>query len=207
MDWILNSMVEQAHIAHWFVFGALILAGLNLPISEDILAILSGALASQVVPGNGFKLFAALFLGAYLSDWIAYSIGRMVGSRIWRIPLLRRLFKKERVDRITAYYERYGFATLAIGRFIPFGVRNCLFFTSGMVKLDFGRFLLADGIGCFSSLLLNFSIGYFFATHYEAIRSSINLLDIGIVLLSLLAIFLFICYKRRKRRGVAPSER
>lgn len=204
MDWLLTSMVEQAYHAHWFIFGALILAGFNLPISEDIIAILTGALASQVVPENGLKLFAALFIGAYLSDWIAYSIGRLIGPQIWRWSWLARAFKKERVDRITDYYDRYGFITLIVGRFIPFGVRNCLFFTSGMVRVSFGRFILADGIGCFGSIFSTFCIGYFFTRNYETVTSHIRMVDLAIFGACALAVFIYICYKRRRKASSSP---
>jgi len=192
-------MVEQAHYAHYFVFGALILAGFNLPISEDIIAILTGALASRVVPENAFKLYLALIAGAFLSDWIAYTIGRLLGSRIWKWRWVARIFKRERVDRITDYYERYGFITLVVGRFIPFGVRNCLFFTSGMVRLPFARFALADGIGCFGSITLTFCIGYFFTKNFETVRSHIQFTDVMIFASCVLAIFLLVWYKRRKK--------
>lgn len=199
MDWILSALIQHAEYAHWYVFGLLMLAGMHLPISEDAVSILAGALASQVVPENGYKLFLALFLGAYISDWLAYWIGRWLGPGLWRWSWFRRVLRKERYDRLHAYYERYGVVTLLIGRMIPLGVRNCLFLTAGMAKMAFPRFLWADGIACFSTVSITFSIGYLFTKNYERAISLMNRFDVVIFLLFSLVVLGFIWYKRKKR--------
>ena len=43
--------------------------------------------------------------------------------------------------QIENYYTKYGVVTLLIGRFIPFGVRNCLFVTAGIGKMRFWKFI------------------------------------------------------------------
>ena len=98
------------------------LAGLNFPISEDLLIIISGVLASTVVPENTWKLFLAVVLGAYLSDWIPYWLGRCFGPNLWKLRWFSRMIKPERLDQVRDYYSRYGILTLLVGRFIPFGV-------------------------------------------------------------------------------------
>lgn len=199
MDWIISVLIQNADYAHWVVFGALMLAGMHLPISEDAISILAGALASQVVPENAYKLFLFLFFGAYLSDWLAYWIGRWLGPGLWRLRWFRRLFRKERFDRMRAYYKRYGVATLLIGRMIPCGVRNGLFLTAGMAKMAFPRFLWADAIACFSTVSITFSIGYLFTKNYERALSILNRFDIIIVLIFALVVLGFFWYKRKKR--------
>jgi membrane-associated protein len=134
MDSLFSFIQDHAQYAHWVVFGLLMLAGLNVPISEDLLIIISGVLASTVVPQNTWKLFMGVFLGAYLSDWVVYWIGRQWGSHLWRIPWFARIFQSKKLKQIELYYERYGILTLLVGRFIPFGIRNCLFATAGMGK-------------------------------------------------------------------------
>ena len=89
MDIVIQFLFEHAQYAHWIVFGALMLAGLNVPISEDLMIIFSAVLAATVVPENTYKLFLALFLGAYLSDWVCYWVGRRFGPKLWHIGLVR----------------------------------------------------------------------------------------------------------------------
>src|SRR5262249_11036689 len=137
MDTLFPFIQEHAQYAHWVVFGLLMLAGLNFPISEDLVIIISGVLASTVVPENTWKLFAGVFLGAYLSDWVVYWMGRKWGVKLWNIPWFSRILEPKRLVQIGKYYQKYGVLTLLVGRFIPFGVRNCLFATAGMGKMSF----------------------------------------------------------------------
>lgn len=134
MDYIIQFIFDHAQYAHWIVFCALMLAGLNIPISEDLMVIFSAVLAATVIPENTIELFVALFLGCYLSDWVCYWIGRKLGPKLWKIRWFSKTFKKKKVEQIHAYYEKYGFFTLLFGRFIPFGVRNALFLTAGLGK-------------------------------------------------------------------------
>lgn len=69
---------------HFIIFGSLLLAGLNIPVSEDAMLFISGVLARQY-PDQVPYLFAAVYLGAYGSALICYSLGRFVGPKILHI--------------------------------------------------------------------------------------------------------------------------
>ena len=56
MQSIIDFIFQNAAHAHWIIFASFILAGLNIPISEDILIIISATLASKVVPQNTLLL-------------------------------------------------------------------------------------------------------------------------------------------------------
>ena len=161
MSDIVNFIFQHAQHAHWIIFGSFILAGFNLPISEDLLIILSAIIAANAVPENTIILFAAVFVGAYMSDWMVYWIGRTLGIKLWKIKWFRRTFPKKKLSKVRLFYKKYGFFTLLIGRFIPFGVRNCLFLTAGMSKMSFTKFMFSDGIACFISNLSLFLLAYY----------------------------------------------
>ena len=86
------------------------------------------------------------------------------------------------------YYQKYGFYTLMVGRFIPFGVRNLLFITAGISKMHFGRFILSDGIACFISNITLFSIAYTLGKNYKVIFSFLVIYNN--VLITILIVFL-----------------
>ncbi|EKE08253.1 MAG: hypothetical protein ACD_17C00263G0001, partial [uncultured bacterium] len=109
MDSIIQFLFEHAQYAHWIVFGALMLAGINVPISEDLMIIFSAVLAATVVPENTLSLFVAVFLGCYISDWVCYWIGRALGPKLWHISWFAKTFEKKRIAQIQSYYEKYGF--------------------------------------------------------------------------------------------------
>lgn len=173
MEAILEFMVSNASHAHYIVFACLMLAGLNVPISEDALLLLSGALASAI-PDNTIPLFAWAFLGAYLSDWEAYWLGRRLGAAIFETRWLRGRANKRRLVRVGQFYKRYGVWTLFFGRFIPFGVRNCLFMSAGMGRMHFGKFALSDGIACLISNTLLFTGGYYFGKNYTIMQNQLH---------------------------------
>lgn len=196
METLFLLIQDHAPHAHWFIFGLLMLAGLNFPVSEDLLIIISGVLASTLVPENLWKLFFAVFLGAYFSDWIVYWLGRIWGAHLWRLGWFSRLFKPKRLEQIKQYYKKYGILTLLVGRFIPFGVRNCLFATAGMGKMRFSKFLITDGIACLLSNATLFTIAYFCGKNVSYIIRYVNVI---IFVTFVIALIGYIWYKVRKK--------
>ncbi|SCA62793.1 Uncharacterized protein SCG7109_AD_00340 [Chlamydiales bacterium SCGC AG-110-M15] len=192
--------------AHWWIFGALILAGFNVPISEDLMLITSGVLASTVVPENTYKLFIAVFLGCYLSDWIAYWLGRILGGKLLEMRWFAKSFKKDRLAQIRYYYQSYGFLTLLFGRFIPFGIRNCLFITAGLSKMHFGKFLISDGIACITSNTVLFCLAYSFGKNSHILIEYVSQANIMIFSLFAMAISGSALYFYFNSKKYATSE-
>ena len=156
MEPLLEWLTQYADSAHYIIFGLLILAGFSLPVSEEIMLIASGVLASSVIPDHTVHLFVAVFLGCYLSDWIAYWLGRLFGEKLFKLKWLPFSLNENRMKRVECFYKKYGFITLFVGRFIPFGIRNGIFMTAGVGKMHFGKFILSDGFGCFSFFFTDF---------------------------------------------------
>ena len=180
MEAFLDFFSQYAAYSHYLIFLALMAAGLNVPLSEDLLIITGGVLASTVVPENTEKLFIAIFLGSYLSDWEAYWVGRLLGPKLWNIRWFSRMVSKKRVQQAHSFYEKYGFLTLLVGRFIPFGVRNCLFLTAGLGRMNFLKFIISDGIACIISNLTLFSLAYTFGKNYDKLLSYMKEANVGL---------------------------
>jgi membrane-associated protein len=197
MDTLIQFLFDNAHYAHWMIFGALMLAGFNIPISEDLMIILSAVLAATVVPENTIILFVTVFLGCYLSDWVCYWIGRKFGPKLWQMKWFAKTVNKKKLDLIHNYYEKYGFWTLLIGRFIPFGVRNCLFLTAGAGKMHFGKFILSDGIACIISNTALFTLAFYAGRNHEELLQFIKTFNIFLFILFLVLIIGLIWYKRK----------
>ena len=199
MDTIIQFIFENAQYAHWIVFGCLMLAGLNVPISEDLMIIFSGVLAATVIPENTYQLFIGVFLGCYLSDWACYWIGRHFGPKLWNIRWFSRTFDRKKIDQVHLYYAKYGFLTLLVGRFIPFGVRNCLFLTAGLGKMPFSKFILSDGIACIISNTVLFTFAYWLGKNYELLISTLKTFNIFLFSAFLVSVIAFVWYKRKKK--------
>lgn len=207
MDVPFSFLFEHAAYAHWVVFSLLMLAGLNIPISEDLLIIISGVIASTAPTASLWKLFLGIFLGAYISDWIPYWLGRRFGPNLWKLKWFSRMIKPERLLQVKDYYKRYGVLTLLVGRFIPFGVRNCLFCTAGMGAMSFTKFLIADGIACFLSNATLFTISYIFSKNIDLLIERLNLVHLILFFMFLIAVIGIVWYRRinLKRRRAAEK--
>lgn len=204
LESILDFVVQNADWAHYLLFGLFMLAGLNVPISEDLLLMIGGVLAATVVPEHTMLLFVWCFLGAYLSDWEAYWIGRRLGQGIWETRWLKGFISRRRLAQINNFYDKYGAYTLFFGRFVPFGVRNCLFISAGMGKMPFSRFLVWDGIACIVSNSVVFFLAYSLGQNRESIEAflhSFHISALSIFILVILGVLASELYRRRKARA------
>ena len=167
MEFIADILFKMAPDVHIIAFGLLLLAGFNLPVSEDIVFIVSASIAATIIPQNKYLIFFGCFAGAYFSDIISYSIGKYAGRRILQINFFKRMVPDEKIKKTENYFIKYGGKTLFFGRFIPFGVRNVLFITSGIVGMRFIKFLIVDIMAlCITSTIL-FTLGYSFGKNYK----------------------------------------
>lgn len=192
MDWV-NFICEYSMYAHWIILGLLLLAGLNVPISEDILLLSAGALIGTCLPEQKWYLYSWIFVGCWVSAWEAYWIGRLLGPKLYTIRWFNRFFNPGRIAQLHHYYEKFGILTFIVGRFIPGGVRNALFITAGMGRMPFLTFIARDFVASFISSLTLFSIGFTFADNYQAIvngfrtYSLVMIVSIAIIVCTLLA--------------------
>lgn len=190
--------------AHFIIFGLLLLTGACLPISEEVMLIMSGILASTVIPSHTVHLFLAVFLGCFSADCLAYWVGRFLGNKLYNFRITKALLSPKKQGKLRVFYSRYGLLTLLLGRFIPFGVRNGIFMTAGIGKMHFGRFALTDLIGCFVFSLTLFFVSYYCGQNYDTLVQWIhkgNTIIFTLFLLSV-AIIAFVWYKKRTKPQV-----
>lgn len=191
----------QANVqtAPWLIFGLLLLAGFNIPVSEDGMLFISALLASKY-PEYKVSLFIAVYAGAYLSDLICYWLGRILGPKLYDIKFFKNMVSKDRVDKIHAFYEKYGIVTLIFGRFIPFGVRNGLFLTAGLGKMNFLKFSLSDLLACTISTIVFFNLYLKFGeTVIDYVKKG-NIVLFSVALISILIFWII----KKKNKGVRP---
>lgn len=199
MESVLTFICQNANDAHWIIFGLLMLAGLNVPISEDVLLLMGGVIANTCIPEHAVNLFIWVYLGCWFSAWEAYWIGRMLGPKLYDIKWFSRILNPSRIERLHYYYEKFGIFTFIVGRFIPGGVRNALFMSSGLGKMPFNKFIGRDGFACLISSVTIFTLGYKFAENYKSIIfyfKTYNLMILGFLILILFLISSIVAYKK-----------
>lgn len=195
MESLLVWLVELGPHAPLIIFALLVITGFSLPVSEDLLLLASGALASTILPEYAVQLFCAAFFGSFISDCIAYGLGRMVGDKIYQMKAANKM------HQLAAFYKKYGVLTLFVGRCIPFGIRNGIFMTAGAAKMRFYKFVITDGVSCFGFSSLLFYLAYSCGKNYDALAASVHQTSVlvGIAVLAS-ALIIGVLYYLRKRR-------
>lgn len=195
----MDAIVEiiQANVAYgpYIVFGLLLLAGLNLPISEDVMLFVSATLGAYY-PEYLIPYLMGVFWGAYLSDIIAFHIGKYGGPHLWKLKFIEKSIPKKRLLKVEEYYERYGIITLLLGRFIPFGVRNVLFMAAGLVNMRLIKFALADLLACTITTAVYFPLYYIFG---KKVIGYVQKSNYVIFTVAVIAIVTLLILKRKKK--------
>ncbi|MDB6048088.1 MAG: yabI [Pseudomonas sp.] len=116
-------------------FECLAIAGLIVPGTVIMFAV-------AVLAGNGVlplgETLLLGFAGGLLGDLISYFLGRRFHQKIRRLPGLRT--HPEWIGHAEMYFQRYGIASLLVGRFIG-PLRPMLPMVAGMFDMPFVRFV------------------------------------------------------------------
>lgn len=195
MEQVIQWLFENAEFAPMIIFGLLMIAGFSFPVSEDLLLIVSGVLASTVIPERMLQLFLAAFLGSFFSDGIAFGMGRLFGAKVYAT----KWFSVAKREKLETFYKKYGVLTLVIGRCIPFGFRNGIFMSAGAGNMPFGKFVISDGIACFLFSLALFSIAYACGKNYEGLASSLHYVGIGVLAILVVSASIWLIRRRLLR--------
>ena len=101
--------------------------------------------AIAILAGNGaLSLGETLLmglLGGLTGDVLSYTLGKRFHQNIRRLPLLRN--HPEWINRAEGYFQRYGIASLLVGRFIG-PLRPMLPMVAGMCDMQVPRFLIVS---------------------------------------------------------------
>jgi len=126
----------------------------------------------------------ALPLAAVLGDQLGYWIGRGTGVAMYSRPESL-LFKRERLLRTHAFFERYGPITLVMARFMPFA-RTFAPLVAGIAEMRYRRFLAFSIAGGYLWVVSMLVLGYFFG-HVPFVQRHIDLAVLGVIAVSLIA--------------------
>jgi membrane protein DedA with SNARE-associated domain len=181
---IFARISQYAEYYPLIAFIALMLAGLSVPISEDLI-IITGALLCQGKPSMLIPIFVATYAGVVISDYFPYLLGIYIRKGTIKSNFITRFFSPRKIVRIHRYLNKYGIFAFIVGRFIPFGVRNTMFLTAGLFDLRLRRFALYDTTAATISVSALFFLAYHFG---DAVEKPFH--AVGIVLFILLLSFL-----------------
>jgi membrane-associated protein len=154
----------------------------------------TGALSTPVC-------IALLIAAAFTGNAVNYTIGRIVGPRVFsatdRSGLFQRLLDREHLDRAHAFFEEYGGKAIILGRFVPI-VRTFVPFVAGAAAMRSHAFALVNLIGAAAWVVICVGAGLLFG-NVPIVKENFSLVALGIVAVSLLPMAFEIIKRRRLR--------
>lgn len=142
-------------------------------------------------------LLILLFIAAVLGDNCNYWVGRKIGLRVFNLKFRGRpIVKKEYLTKTHAFFAKHGTKAIIMARFVPF-VRTFAPFAAGVGEMSYRRFFSFDVLG--GALWIgSLTIAGYLLGNVEFIRKHIDLVCLGIILVSVLPV-VFAALKSRKK--------
>lgn len=179
-----------------------LLVGFFVP--GDSLLFTAGLLVSTGVIATPLPLvMAAIAVAAITGDQLGYAIGRRAGPPVFSRPQARWL-RPEYVDRTGAFFDRYGGRTIVLARFVPI-VRTFAPVMAGVARMRYRTFVAYNVAGGLLWAIGVTVLGYWLG-RFGFIRANIELIAVGIVLVSVQPIVIELLRNRRRDRSVSAAR-
>ncbi len=137
-------------------------------------------------------------VAAVLGDQFGYLFGRRFGPALFRRPDSK-LFRQENLTRARGFFERYGARSIVLARFVPI-VRTFTPIVAGASHMHYRTFLIYNVVGGTLWACGVTTLGYFLG-QVAFVRSNIELILIGIVVVSVVPVVVELLRARRRSRG------
>jgi len=145
------------------VFLVLIACGFGVPIPEDITLVSGGVICGLAISMDVHLMVTIALLGVIIGDGTMFMLGKLLGPRVKKVPLLNNVFTEKRYKQMQEKVHKYGNRILFVARFLP-GLRAPIFMTAGISRrVSYWKFLVMDGGAALISVPLWVYAGYYFA--------------------------------------------
>ncbi len=167
----------------------------------DSLLFVTGLLfAKDSLHGNviGFiPMLVLLSIAGILGNMVGYWFGKKSG------PLLFQkkdtfLFKRKHLLAAKEFYDERGPGTIFLARFLPI-VRTFVPIVAGVVEMDRKKFMFYNIVGSITWITSMMCIGYFLGDRFPILQKRIDLLIIGIVLITTLPVLIKMFFSKKKK--------
>jgi membrane protein DedA with SNARE-associated domain len=186
------------------IFLVLFLAGLGVPIPEEIPVLASGVLAREGVV-RWWLTLPVCILGVLSGDVVLYWVGRHWGERVLAWRIVRYVLSQEREEALKAAYRKHGVKIVFTARHVM-GLRAAAFLTAGIAHVPFGSFLAVDAAASLLGVPVAFGLAFFFTDQLEQIVRDVHRVERWAVLLVLLAVVVYFTVRTYRRSRLLEPE-
>lgn len=176
------------------------MAGLGLPIPEEIPIITAGVLSSQGLVRWSLALVVCV-AGVLAGDTALYWIGHHWGERLLDWRLTRLVLSREREEAVKRAYVRHGVKIVFTARFVV-GFRAAAFLTAGVAHVPFWKFIAVDGIAAMAGIPLSFGVAFLFTDQLAAVMRGVHRVEriLALAVMALIAAGIaFVAYRKSRR--------
>ena len=165
-DQILGQVTHLEGIqAYGMIFGILLACGLGLPIPEDITLVTAGYLAYLENIELKFAI-AVGFFGVLAGDFILFSLGRLLGKRVFKLPGIRLVVTPKAVAIAEEKLRRNARKVCFTARFLA-GLRAPIYLSAGILGVRPLIFIAMDSLAALLSVPALVYLGYHFGDEIE----------------------------------------
>jgi membrane protein DedA with SNARE-associated domain len=159
LPWLLE------HATYGLLLALLLAAGLGMPVSEDVILLVAGALLHRGTTALT-PTAAVVLVGVMGGDLMIFLTAKHLGTRALERPLFRRLLPDKRRARLERLFQRWGGGIVFAARHVA-GIRAPVFALAGINRLPTTVFVVFDLAGLTISAPVMVGLGYLFADQLE----------------------------------------
>jgi len=190
MEHIISVLSGSSGVYVYFLILLLLLAGaFAFPFPEDMIFLSAGYLAYKGVIDPRIAILVG-FLSIAIGDSVIYFLGKKLGFKVFKLPVLRKLITKKNVERAQKFMDRYGSRSVFISKFIV-GLRYSVFFTSGMFAIGYRRFILSDLLASCISIPTLVYLAYFNGNRIDQLLIQVRRVEYELLGLFVLVVVVF----------------
>ena len=199
------------------VFILLVLCGIGLPMPEEPILLMAGAVACERAAGHPMgmeiqltRFSAVCAAGILIGDLLCFHRGRRIGRGIFTIRFEKSIATRPRRVRAERFFHRYGPWAIFIARFFA-GVRLVMYFSAGMSgRVSTWRFLLMDFLGVLVSVPISIWIGFVVyreLSDWEQAKAKLGTFHLVLVSGIVAGLLVWFILARKKRAADREEER
>ena len=196
---LVASLIEQ--LGYVGLFLILFIAGLGVPIPEELPIVTGGVLSNQMVLRWWIALPVCI-VGVLVGDVVLYWAGHHWGERVLGWRPVRWVLTQAREEQLKAAYRTHGVKIVFTARHVM-GLRAAAFLTAGIARIPFWKFLAVDGVAALVSVPFGFFLAFLFADQVEQVFRDVHRIERWLTLAALVGVAIWVTILVR-RRGRGP---
>jgi len=192
------------HYGYGGLFIAIALANIGAPIGSEVVLPVAGALSATGHLSYVWLTIVISVVAELTGGTVGYAVGRFGGR-----PLVERYGRyvhltHANLDRVQAFFDRYGSFSIFVCRFIPM-IRGICSIPAGLAEMNLVHFYLWYALGstifCGGLILLGSMLGQ----HLDAILPLVHKAGLVTLIIALIAVVVIVLVMRARRNDYRKS--